>query len=108
MLTGGSEMTDTVHGDPPAVDPDNIPETLCVGRFSIFLNGPLGTLTFTHVRPQAGPMIDHETNKFESVVRARIVTTVDNLMALRDLLNTTLQTQEQVTPVGTGGSAKRH
>ena len=74
--------------EPPTVDPDNIPETLCIGRFNIAAGpGPLATITFTNTRPKAGPLMDDNQIVHESVVRARIVTTVENLTALRDLLS---------------------
>lgn len=73
--------------EPSAADPDNVPETLCVGRFNLAYSGPLATLTFTHVRCKAGPLIDEGRSEAESIVRARIVTTIENLRALRDLLN---------------------
>jgi hypothetical protein len=72
----------------PTIDPDNVPETLCVGRFNLsFAAGNLATLTFTHVRPKAGAMIDDGQIQEECIVRARIVTTAENLVALRNLLN---------------------
>ena len=73
---------------PPAADPDNVPETLCCGRFNLsFLAGSLATLTFTHPRPKAGPLLDTNQIHEESVVRARIVMHLDNLLALRNFLN---------------------
>jgi hypothetical protein len=66
--------------EPPASDPDNVPETL--GRFNLAVGpGPLATLTFTHVRNKTGPLIDQSQIDPESVVRARIVTTLENLAA---------------------------
>jgi hypothetical protein len=96
----------TVPQEPPAVDPDNIPETLCVGRFNLAVGpGPLATLTFTHVRNKTGPLIDNGQIDPESVVRARIVTTLDNLAAMRDLLNRVIQ--DPAAPAASaGGSAK--
>jgi hypothetical protein len=67
--------------------------------------GPLATLTFTHVRNKTGPLIDQSQIDPESVVRARIVTTLENLAALRDLLNTMIQ--DPATPAANaGGSSK--
>ena len=92
--------------EPPASDPDNVPETLCIGRFNLAVGpGPLATLTFTHVRNKTGPLIDQSQIDPESVVRARIVTTLENLAALRDLLNTMIQ--DPATPAANaGGSSK--
>jgi hypothetical protein len=73
--------------DPITTDPDNVPETLCIGKFNISTNGPLATITFTHLRNDPAALLDHASVQPESVVRARIVTTVDNLLALRDSIN---------------------
>ena len=88
--------------EPPATDPDNIPETLCIGKINIAARrGPLGTLTFTNVRPKAVPMLDSGAIKYETVVRARIVTTLENLVALRDALSGAIQ--QTPAPAGSGG-----
>ena len=71
----------------PTVDPDNIAETLCIGRVNLAAGpGPLATITFTNIRSKAAALIDDNKVVQECVVRARIVTTVENLTALRDLL----------------------
>jgi hypothetical protein len=94
---------------PPATDPDNVPETLCIGRFSLSPGpGPLVTLTFTNVRNKVGPLIDQNTMVAESVVRARIVTTADNLVALRDLLIDNIKDDPGAAPASGGGSHKLH
>jgi hypothetical protein len=90
---------------PPAADPDNIPETLCDGMFNVRVSGNLATLTFTHVRPDAAAMLRDGTMDMRSVVRARIVITLDNLAALRDLLNRVIQTPDIPTPPA-GGSTR--
>jgi hypothetical protein len=78
--------------EPLTVDAGNIPETLCIGRINLASGpGPLMTLTFTNVRPKAGPLFESNSIEHESVVCARIVTTLDNLIALRDLLNSSIQ-----------------
>src|SRR5262245_10893472 len=89
---------------PPTVDPDNVPETLCIGRFNVAPGpGSLVTLTFTNVRIQPGPMIDKNTIVQEYVVRARIVTTIENVVALRDLLNNSIQATEPHAPGALAG-----
>ncbi len=75
----------------PTTDPDNVPETLCLGKFNIQVGGPFATLLFTHPRPRVGPMVDEGKLVLESVVRARIVLSLDNLVAMRDLLNNLLK-----------------
>ena len=87
----------------PTTDPDNVPETLCLGKFNIQIGGPHATLLFTHPRPQVGPMVDQGNLLLESVVRARIVTSLDNLVALRDLLNDLLK--DVKTPVATAAAS---
>ena len=79
-------MTDA-HKDPPIVDPDHISETLCIGTANVTTNGSFATLTFTHYRPKVGLLIANGMIENEAVVRARIVTTVENLAALRDVIN---------------------
>jgi hypothetical protein len=102
----GESFMDEISQEPPAVDPDNIPETLCIGRFNLAVGpGPLATLTFTHVRNKTGPLVDSSQIDPESVVRARIVITLENLAALRDLLNSIIK--DPATPAASaGGSSK--
>ena len=70
---------------PAVIDPDNVPEIICNGRFTLHSHGNLATLTFTNVRPDAANLFGGTmTNK--EVVRARITMTKDNMVALRDLL----------------------
>ena len=93
--------------EPPGVDPDNVPETLCIGKFNVMFGpGPLATLTFTHVRNKAGPLIDKGKVEQESVVRARIVTVAENMVALRDLLNAMLKDAPPTPGVTMSGSGK--
>jgi hypothetical protein len=82
----------------PTIDPDNISEIICDGRFNVHPNGPLATMTFTHARPDAADLIDRSLVSPKFVVRARIVVTMDNLVAMRDLLNRIIQ---ENPPAGT-------
>ncbi len=77
----------TAAHDYPVVDPDNVPETICLGKFNVTI-GPRGisTMTFTHCRSKAGALLEKSEISNESVVRARIVTSTENLIALRDIL----------------------
>ena len=91
----------------PAVDPDNIPETLCCGIFNLsFMANGLATLTFTHPRPKAGPLLNSTQIQEELVVRARIVMHADNFVALRNFLNEAVKDDAaaMTSPV-TGGSS---
>jgi|SRR5580704_1182548 hypothetical protein len=75
----------------PTVDPDDVPETICLGMFNVSINAPLATLTFTHYRPKVGPLFEASTIDNENVVRARIVISVDSLVGLRDVLSQLIQ-----------------
>ena len=73
------------------VDPDHVQETLCSGHFNIHVSGNMATLTFTHWRPKTGPLFGERKVELEAVVRARIVTSVANLSALRDALDAVIK-----------------
>jgi hypothetical protein len=85
-------------------DPDNVPETMCDGQFNVTVAGSLATLTFTHTRRDVTAMFRDGRIVPKSVVRARIVTSMNNLTALRDLLNRIIQ--DPTTPVPPAGGAK--
>jgi hypothetical protein len=91
---------------PEATDPDNVPETLCLGRFNVAITGDLVTLTFTHERPDAKMLLSEGRIDAKSVVRARIVTSVANMQALRDLL--VRVSQGSGSPAPATGGATRH
>lgn len=73
------------------IDPDHIQETLCSGHFNIHVTGNMATLTFTHWRPKTSPLFGERKVELEAVVRARIVTSVANLSALRDALDAVIK-----------------
>lgn len=73
--------------DPPVVDPDRVPETLCLGKFNVLVHGDLAMITFTHARPKVERLMNDNLSLVEHVVRARIVTTRDSLQSLRRVLN---------------------
>jgi hypothetical protein len=91
---------------PEVIDPDNVPEIICNGQFNISIAGELATFTFTHVRPDPAPMFRDGRFDIKAVVRARIVTTVANVHAIRDLLNRL--TQSSGTPAPSTGGSTRH
>ncbi len=91
----------------PTIDPDNVAETICLGKFNIQLGGPYATLLFTHPRARVGPLVDEGKLVIESVVRARIVMSIDNLVALRDLLNNVLK-DVQTTTTAAGSHEPGH
>jgi hypothetical protein len=91
---------------PAVTDPDNIPEILCDGQLNVSVAGNLATLTFTHVRPDATTLFRDGTIDHRAVVRARIVISVPNLVAFRDLLNRVIQAPN--TPAPPAGGPTRH
>lgn len=72
------------------VDPDRVRETLCLGPHNVALTGNVVTITFTHARPKVRTLLTNGTIDVENVVRARIVSTVEQASALRDSINTIL------------------
>jgi hypothetical protein len=78
-------MTEQPPSQVSTIDPDQIQEILCDGHFNIHIHGALATLTFTHWRPKTGPLFGDRKVEYEAVVRARIVTSVTRLVALRDV-----------------------
>jgi hypothetical protein len=89
-------------------DPDRVPEVICDGAFNVHISGGLATLTFTHVRPESEEMFGNNKIKPTAVVRARIVITVGNLAALRDLLNRMTRSPGDKDPAPATGGGTRH
>src|SRR5262245_36044651 len=87
-------------------DPDNVAEILCDGQFYVSVIGGHATITFTQVRPDAMSMFRDGTIDLKSVVRARIVVTLPNLIAMRDLLNRIIHSPG--TPAPAAGGHTRH
>jgi hypothetical protein len=87
---------------PPVLDPDSVPEIICDGMFNVSVVGSLATLTFTHVRPEPTALLRDGSIKPNSVVRARIVLTINNLVALRDLLGRVIQKPDVPAPPSGG------
>ena len=83
-------------------DPDRVQEMFCDGTFNVRAVGPLATLTFTHTRPTAATMFLKDFEK-EVIVRARIVISRQNMLALRDLL-VRLTATEGTSESRSGGS----
>ena len=83
---------------PPVIDPDNVPETLCDGQINVAVAGPFATLTFAHVRPDVGVMFRDGRSDPKSIVRIRIIIPMNNLIALRDLLNRLIQDPSTQVP----------
>ena len=91
---------------PPAVDPNNVPETLCNGMFNLTWQRDLGILTFTHPRPQVGPLFANGTLTDEYIVRARIVMNSANITALRDFLSKKVKSSADGPSSGSGGETQ--
>jgi hypothetical protein len=92
-------MVDEKPKPPIVTDPDNVPEVLCDGPFNVTVAGPFVSLTFTHGRPDATVLFRDGTIDVKAVVRARIVAPMNNLVAMRDLLNRIIQ-DTPVPPAG--------
>ena len=99
----------TLQVPPPVIDPDSVPETLCDGQFNIALAGQLATLTFTHWRPDPTQMFAQGLVANSAIVRARIVLTLPNLIALKDYLNNFIRAVETAgSAAPTTGGATKH
>ncbi len=94
----------------PVHDPENVPEILCVGPYNVFVTGPLATITFTNMRPDADPLLRQGAITAKFVVRARIVVPADSLGAIRDSIDQTIKNAQAATagniPPVTGGSVR--
>lgn len=87
----------------PVSDPHHVVETICDGRFFVTKVENLVTLTFTHERPDPSALAKNKVD-FHSIVRARLVLTQVNAVALRDLLVSFLQMDAPATPASGGGT----
>jgi hypothetical protein len=45
----------------PVIDPNNVPETLCLSQFNISVLGPLAVITFTHPRQDITGLFSGQT-----------------------------------------------
>jgi hypothetical protein len=70
---------------PKVYDPQMVPEVVCDGPMNIHWIGDRGVITFTHPRARTEALFEGET-QIDLIVRARIATSIRNLVALRDLL----------------------
>jgi hypothetical protein len=87
---------------PLVTDPDNVPEILSDGQMNVAIRGSFAVITFTHVRANPTPMFKDGTLEPIAIVTARIVVTIPNLVAPRDLLNRVITTPEQPAPPAGG------
>jgi hypothetical protein len=87
---------------PPVTDTDNIPEVFCDGQM-----GPFAAISRPSPSRMSAP-IRHQCSKKDgtaratAVVAARVVITVPNLIALRDLLNRVITAPQQPAPPAGG------
>jgi hypothetical protein len=95
---------------PKAVDPDTVPETVCDGPFNVHVGGNRVTITLTHLRAKPADLLERGQMETEAVVRARIVFSLANLVALRDLLNRLIPDKRAKADAvgGAGGEASVH
>jgi hypothetical protein len=89
-----------------AVDPDHVSEVLCDGAVYLTWAGNLGTLTFTHARPNAASLFANDLIENEFVVRARVVMSLSNMIALRDLLNDKIRSDQAGAASASAGTIK--
>jgi hypothetical protein len=59
---------------------------VCDGPLNVHWVGNRATITFTHPRAKPEPMFEKEEIQIGLVVRARIATSIENLIGMRDLL----------------------
>jgi hypothetical protein len=85
------------------IDPDSVPETLCLGPFHVLPHEPT-TITFTHSRPKPHRLLEDNLVELEHIVRARIVLSRRHLIALRDVLNRVLDDDANLDSGGGGAS----
>jgi hypothetical protein len=102
-------MAETIP-QPKVGDPDRVPEIVCDGPLNIHWLGNRGTITFTHPRAKAEPLFEGSEVPLDLVVRARIATSIENLIALRDLLAQLVPADKPAveTPAGGGATGKLH
>jgi hypothetical protein len=71
----------------PAVhDPHAVREVVCDGPMNVQWAGNRATITFTHPRARPQPLLGEGKAQMDLVIAARIATSVENLIGLRDLL----------------------
>jgi hypothetical protein len=78
-------MSDSVQ-QPAIHDPNVVREVVCDGPMNVQWGGNRATITLTHLRAQPEPLLRNGELHLDLVVAARIATSVQNLIGLRDLL----------------------
>jgi len=89
-----------------AIDPDHVSEVLCDGPLYLTWAGNLGTLTFTHARPNPASLFAKDLIENEFVVRARVIMSLSNMIALRDLLNDKIRSDLAGAASASAGATK--
>jgi hypothetical protein len=80
-------MTTKPSAQPTVSDPDNVPETFCDGPIHLDIVGDLATLTFFHERPDPASWFSSVPRDPNLVVRARVVLTTANLIAIKSMID---------------------
>jgi hypothetical protein len=91
-----------------ANDPHLVEETVCDGPMSVHFAGNRAAITFTHPRAKADSLLEHGHLEMELIVRARIATSLENMVALRDLLTDLISRVSSAPPAGTAGGTTKH
>lgn len=90
----------------PAIDPDHVSEVLCDGPLYLTWVGNLGTLTFTHARPNATSLFANDLIQNEFIVRVRVTMSLSSMVALRDLLNDKIRSDQAGAASASAGTIK--
>ena len=88
-------------------DPHEVQETVCDGPINISWLNNRATITFTHPRPKLEPLFIGQL-QFEFVVRARIATSMENLIGLRDMLIQQFPLDKPAVTPSSGGASTLH
>jgi hypothetical protein len=90
---------------PKVQDPHAVPEVVCDGPMNVHWIGNRATITFTHPRARSEPLFEGKEAPMDLVVRARVATTIENLVGLRDLLIHLFPVDRPASEIPTGGGA---
>jgi len=96
-----SQIAQQVQITPTFADPGNVLEAFANGPVNITISGQFATLTFTVIRPDVPEMMTgQQMTKATAAVASRVVTPIQNLVELRNLLHRLIQD----TPLAPGSS----
>jgi hypothetical protein len=85
-------------------DPRSVAEAMCDGPFALSWSGRLGTACFAVVRPDPQQLFDGSGQQSDAIVLSRVTMTIENWVAMRDLLNRLLPAEQVDKPPASGSS----